>query len=99
MIRERQPSIDPEVMGIAALQFLSSDDDLMMRFLALSGLRADELRAAAYQPGFLVGVLDFILAHEPTVMAFAEHATVSPDQIQRARTALDEHSEKAENAR
>lgn len=96
MIRERTPVADPEAVGIAALQFLVTDDDLMMRFLAMSGLQADELRAAAGQPGFFAGVLDFILAHEPTLMAFANHAGMSPEQVQKARVTLDGHSEKAE---
>ena len=70
-----------EELAVAALGFVAADPELLPRFLALSGIDAGEIRRAAAEPGFLAGVLEFILAHEPTLDAFcattgAEHARV-----------------------
>ena len=46
------------------------------------------MRAAATKPAFFVGLLDFILAHEPTVMAFAAEAGLDPSEVEKAREAL-----------
>lgn len=51
-------------------------------------MTVEQLRAVASQPAFFVGVLDFILVHEPAVMAFAKHADLSPAAIGQARETL-----------
>ncbi len=72
--RRKAPSVDAQAVAIDALGFLAADQELLERFLDLTGLRADEIRVAATQPGFLVGVLDFVLAHEPTLIAFCQNS-------------------------
>jgi len=81
-------STAPEAVAIAGLARLASDDDLMMRFCALTGILANEIRSAARDPGFLVGVLDFYLSHEPDLLAFAEAEGLEPQVIVNARYAL-----------
>ena len=54
-----------QAIAISGLQRLADDDELMMRFSALSGILPNDIRQAASQPDFLVGVLDFYLAYEP----------------------------------
>ncbi|WP_185982640.1 DUF3572 domain-containing protein [Aureimonas mangrovi] len=83
-IRDRHTS-DPSAIGIAALSFLAADPVLMRRFLDLSGYQADQLRAEAEKPSFFVALLDFILAHEPTVMQFASFAEIDPAAVGQAR--------------
>lgn len=75
-------------IAIAGLGFIASDPDEMGRFLALTGLGADDLRGAAGEPGFLTGVLDFFMGYEPTLMKFAEHADIRPQDIAAARQVL-----------
>jgi hypothetical protein len=60
----------------------------MGRFLALTGIEADGIRQAAAQPGFLAGVLHFIAAHEPTLMAFSEAESIPPGDVLKAMRAL-----------
>ena len=62
---------DPQQTAIEVLGWLASEPELLSRFLALSGLEASNLRAAANEPGFLVGVLSFLMTHEPTLMRFS----------------------------
>lgn len=77
-----------EEVAVAALAFLAADSTLLARFLAITGIEAHAIREAAREPGFLAGVLQFIAAHEPTLLAFAEHAGVQPESVLRAMRAL-----------
>ena len=58
---------DPETIALLALAYVVGDEALQPRFLALSGIAADELRARAQDPVLLGAVLDFLLAHEPDI--------------------------------
>ena len=71
-------------MAIAALGFIAADPTLLPRFLAITGIEAQAIRNAAREPGFLAGVLQFIVAHEPTLIAFAEHAGIEPAAVLKA---------------
>lgn len=77
-----------EATGIKALGYIAGDPALLRRFLDLSGIEADEIRAAAQTPGFLAGVLGFIVNHEPTLLAFSEAAQVPPGDILQAMRVL-----------
>lgn len=77
-----------EALAIRALTFIASDPELLPRFLAITGIEAGDIRHAAREPGFLAGVLQFVLAHEPTLMRFAEEAGVAPSAAAAARRAL-----------
>ncbi|MEF2072414.1 DUF3572 domain-containing protein [Consotaella aegiceratis] len=79
---------EAELVGVRALQFVASDPQLLGRFLALSGLEADQLRARVREPGFFAGLLDFLLNHEPTLLAFSADAAIDPQVVRRARAAL-----------
>jgi hypothetical protein len=75
-------------IAITALGHIASDDEEMGRFLALTGLSAGELRQAAANPGFLMGVLDFYMGHEPSLLKFAEASAIEPQEIVDARQFL-----------
>ncbi len=77
-----------QAIAISGLQRLADDDELMMRFSALSGILPNDIRQAASQPDFLVGVLDFYLAYEPDLLAWAEADDLRPENIQIARHTL-----------
>ncbi|WAJ26815.1 DUF3572 family protein [Antarcticirhabdus aurantiaca] len=80
--------VDPQAVGIEALNFLSEDPKLFQRFLDMSGLEVGQLRAEAAKPAFFAGLLDFILAYEPTTMDFAGRAGLDPAAVQIARDKL-----------
>ncbi|QND52712.1 DUF3572 domain-containing protein [Phyllobacterium sp. 628] len=71
-------------LAIQSLVFLAQDAELLPRFLALTGITADQIRQAAQEPGFLAGVLQFYLAHEPTLMKFCEANETDPALFQEA---------------
>ena len=77
-----------EAIAIQGLAFVASDPELLPRFLALTGIEASAIRRAAAEPGFLAGVMHFILAHEPTLLQFAQESGLSPQAIAAAARAL-----------
>jgi hypothetical protein len=77
-----------DIAGKAFLH-LAADEQLLSRFLALTGLDPLQLREIAQEPAFLSGVLDFFLGHEPTLVALSEAENIKPEDIARARTILE----------
>jgi hypothetical protein len=75
---------DAQTLAINSLVFLAEDSELLPRFLALTGISADQIRTAASEPGFLAGVLQFYLAHEPTLMRYCEATNTDPALFQEA---------------
>jgi hypothetical protein len=75
-------------LAIAALSFIAQEPERLGRFLALSGIGPDSLRAAAREPGFLLGVLDHVTGDEALLLAFSESAGIDPGDIARARDVL-----------
>jgi Protein of unknown function (DUF3572) len=75
-------------LAISALGFIASQSDELSRFLALTGIDPSSIRTAAGEPGFLGGVLAYIAGNERTLLAFAAHAGVAPEEIEQARIIL-----------
>jgi hypothetical protein len=79
---------DAEAVAVAALGFVASDPELLPRFLAITGIEAHAIRRAAAEPGFLAGVLQFVFAHEPTLMRFCEETGTPAASVGKALKAL-----------
>jgi hypothetical protein len=79
---------DAEEMAVKALTFLAADGERLARFLALTGLGPDTLRAAAASPGFLVAVFDHVAADEALLLGLAEALGTRPEAILEARRLL-----------
>jgi hypothetical protein len=79
-----------EDMAVAALTFIAQDGERLGRFLALSGLESGNLREAASEPGFLVGVLDYLSSDEPLLLAFATNFQIDPTAIATAQRLLSD---------
>lgn len=75
---------EAEGFAIEALIWLAQDKDLLPRFLSLTGIEASSIRSAAREPGFLAGVLQFYLSHEPTLLRFCEETDHSPVLFEKA---------------
>lgn len=86
-----------EQMAVAALGFIAADPLLLPRFLAISGIEANQIRQAAREPGFLAGVLQFLMAHEPSLVAFCEASDVAPALVGAALRALPFGDDRFEN--
>lgn len=83
--RSRDAAVE---LAITALGFLAGAPEELSRFLALTGIAPDAIRAAAAEPGFLGGVLAYVAGDERTLLAFAAHAGIAPEEVEKARTLL-----------
>jgi hypothetical protein len=77
-----------EALAVRALGWMAADPELTGGFLAAAGAGPGDLRARAAEPEFLGFVLDFLLANEPALVAFAAAEGINPDLPLRARAAL-----------
>ncbi|WP_142850043.1 DUF3572 domain-containing protein [Telmatospirillum sp. J64-1] len=77
-----------EAIALHALAYILSDEDLLTRFLALTGCDGDSLRRNASDPAFLGAVLDFVLEDDRHVVAVAQAAEINPEMVIVARSAL-----------
>jgi hypothetical protein len=88
MLREKITNAPPEVLALQALAHVAGDEDLGPRFLALSGLDSESLRARAGESLVLAAVIEFLASHEPDLLAVAEKLNVKPEALIAAGTAL-----------
>lgn len=99
MQKSQQSRENAEALAVQALGFVASDPELLPRFLAITGIEAQHIRRAAMEPGFLAGVLQFILAHEPTLLRFSQESGIAPGEVANAARALplgnDDHERSA----
>ena len=77
-----------EVIAIDALAFIAADDDLLSRFVALTGLDPSTVRSEIQKPAFLHGVMHFLVEDERLLVAFAASAGLKPEQVAAAAQAL-----------
>ena len=86
---DAQPT-DAEAMALVALATALSDERRALRFLDLTGIGTDELRARAGDPALLAALIRFLEAHEPDLLAVAEAMGVKPETLVAARRELEE---------
>lgn len=79
---------EAEAIAIKGLEFLAGDPEQLGRFLAVTGIGPRDLRAAAAEPGFLAGVIEFFMADETLLLAFATNAGIRPTLFAAARHLL-----------
>ncbi len=84
----KTPLPDAEILAISALSFLATDPDRLSRFLAVTGLESGDLRRAAAGAGFLPAVLDYLLADEALLVAFAADQRLDPALIAETRRSM-----------
>ena len=75
-------------LAVSALAFIAADPDRLSQFLGITGLGPDNLRTAASDPAFLGSVLDYLVADEALLIAFAADAGLKPEAVARAHDAL-----------
>ena len=77
-----------EALAVAALAFIAGEPERLGRFLAISGIGPESIRAAAREPQFLLGVLDYVAADERLLLAFAAENTIPPGAVMQARDTI-----------
>lgn len=77
-----------EALALTALSFLAADAKRLGRFLALTGLEAQDLRADAGTVTTLSAVLGHLLQDEPLLLVFSANAGIDPLDVARASEVL-----------
>lgn len=77
-----------DATAIAILGWLAGEPELLSRFLSLTGVLPSDVRNAMTDPGFRAGLVDFLMEHEPTLLAFSAATGIQPDEIVAAHAFL-----------
>ncbi|HXJ00842.1 MAG TPA: DUF3572 family protein [Micropepsaceae bacterium] len=77
-----------ETIALKALAHLAADGDGLVRFLSLSGLDLDDLRARADNPELLAGVMEFLLSDEGLCAGFMAAKELDSPTLHAVRRAL-----------
>src|SRR5471032_2944838 len=77
-----------EALSIQALSFIAGDAERLGRFLAVTGIGPAEIRAAAREPRFLAGVMEYLVSDHKLAAEFAAEAGCDPDHLAKAYVAL-----------
>ncbi|WP_068083224.1 DUF3572 domain-containing protein [Polycladidibacter stylochi] len=75
-------------IAIGALSFIAKEPETLGRFLSLAGIGPAQIREAAMEPGFLMGVLEFLLQDEQLLLAYTQEAAIRPTMIAAARLVI-----------
>ena len=70
-----------EAIALQALSFLAEDPARFLRFLALTGLEPDQVRARAGTPQQSLAVLEHLAEDESLLLVFAASRAVAPQNI------------------
>jgi hypothetical protein len=84
----RQDRHAAEALAVAALGFIAGEPERLGRFVAMTGIAPDSIRAAAREPQFLLGVLDHLAADESLLLAFAAENSIPPNAVIKARDTI-----------
>lgn len=77
-------SLDPSAIALNALGWILAEEARAQRFLDLTGLSPDSLRAALADTATHRAVFDFLAAHEPDLIGAADALDMPPEDLARA---------------
>ena len=80
---------DAEALALAALAATLTDERRAQRFLELTGLSPDGIRARIGERSLLAACLAFLEAHEPDLVAVANAIGTRPEALVSARLELE----------
>lgn len=87
--RRSEPTAeDAATLALAGLTFLAEDSARLARFLALTGITPDQLRAVADAPETLLAVFDHLLSDESLLLVFTASKGIAPETVGPARAIL-----------
>jgi hypothetical protein len=73
-------------VGFKAISYIVSEDDLLLSFIALSGLSENEIKEQLQDPHFLSASLSFLLNNEKYLISFCDDSDINPkDPMQAAQ--------------
>ena len=80
---------DAHILALSALAATLTDERRARRFLDLTGIGTDDLRARANDTMLLRALIGFLEAHEPDLVAVSEQIGLTPAELVAAGRALE----------
>ena len=80
---------DAQALALSALAATLTDERRAQRFLELTGLSPDGIRARVGERSLLAATLAFLESHEPDLVAVAEAIGCKPEALIVARAELE----------
>jgi len=77
-----------EALAAEALAHIATEPRIILRFLGLTGLSVDRLRAEADSPAILTAVLSYLLEDESLLLAFTAMTGRDPARVREAHNLL-----------
>jgi hypothetical protein len=84
----RENTEEAEIIALNVLSFLLSDSERTQRFVDLSGLGPEAIRAGAGDKTFLGSILDYLLADQTLLLIFTGERGLNPERIAVLRRKL-----------
>ena len=78
-----------EAVALQGLSFLLAEQARAARFLRLTGIEPDEMRARVGSVELMLAVLEHLSADESLLLVFAAESGIAPEDIGRAMALLD----------
>ncbi len=75
-------------IALNLITYIASNEDILERFLGLSGISLNDLQSSAANPEFQGFMLDYALQDESLIIDFAKSCGMKPETLQQARFAL-----------
>lgn len=75
-------------MALQALSYILGDPSLCGKFLDLTGLGPSDINQRITDADFLAAILDFLLGHEPDLIAFCTAMEIDPQNPAKASARL-----------
>ncbi|PLK23893.1 DUF3572 domain-containing protein [Porphyrobacter sp. TH134] len=80
--------VNPQTLALAVLGWVLECEDRGARYLELTGLDPDSLRAGLNDPMILASGIEFLANYEPDLIRAAEALAVTPEELVAAKDAL-----------
>lgn len=78
-----------KTLALAALGWILQDGERAERYLDLTGLDPDTLRAGLDDPALLGSALEFLANYEPDLIRASEALAVTPEELVAQKTVLN----------
>jgi len=73
-----------ETLALQAAAFIFADESLMNGFVGLTGADPRDVKENLADPGYLAGVLEYLLSREEELVQFCEAQDINPEAPKRA---------------
>lgn len=88
MIKDNSIAQDASAIALQSLVWILQDGPRTDRLLALTGISGDQLRRRITEPAIHLAVLDYLMGHEPDLVACADALNLPLTSVMAAHTSL-----------